>query len=650
MTMKNLLLSVMGVLTSAVCLLPSVSQGQDRPLPYPVMPTPSFEQALEQHTRSPSGAPGPQYWTNTAQYDLRAVLSPEEKKLHGEGHIRYQNRSPDTLQHLVVFLRQNIYQPGAARRTGGFEVTGGMHLARVAADGTPLIERESGVGYSVDGTLMRLRPPNPVLPGESIRLEFSWSYTIRSEGPGPRQGTDGQVFYLGYWYPHMAVYDDVEGWDTDPFLQHAELYADYADYDVRITAPEGWLVAATGTLQNPRDVLTRTVRKRLQRVAHTDSVVSVVGPDERRAGVSTQTHPGGTLTWHYRADKVRDFAFGTSDRYVWEATRAQTGSQRSMIHAFYRPDASAAWDRAAEFGRFAIEWLSEKVMPYPYPQMTVVEGVVGGGMEYPMITVIGGRGRSARSLFGTTVHEIAHMWFPMIIGSQENEHIWMDEGLATYLTRQARLAFWEDAAPWEPNSGYFRRAGRERETPLMRHGDLYPSVGSLVAASYDKASRMLYALRGLYGPDAFERALHTYARRWKYKHPYPYDLFNTFEDQLGEELDWFWTPMAYETWTLDQAVADVSEHPDSVTVTVEDRGLTPMPVLLEVTYANGTTREQRLPAEVWLNDGKRTATASFPAGDVRRVEIDPEQYLPDVQRANNVWSPAARSSQEHSSK
>jgi hypothetical protein len=634
------------VLLIALLLAPSLVQAQElpeRPIPYPVQYPPSFQQALDNDTRSRSGAPGSDYWQNEASYDLEATLTPSTKMLRGEGTIRYQNNSPDTLSTLLLHLRQNIYKAGAPRRAAGMEVTGGIQIASVEAGGQSLpaygsrSQMRGDAGYVVDYQLMRVRPPEPVPPGGEVTMTMTWSYKLRSEGPSPRQGTDGEVFYVAYWYPQMAVYDDVEGWDTDRFLQHAELYADYADYDVSVTAPEGWIVGATGTLQNASDVLTRPVRRRLDQARESDEIVSVVEPDQRGTGLATPDSDDGTLTWNYEAKNTRDFAFGTSDQYVWDATTAETDDDddgTALIHALYRPDAES-WDRAAEFGRYSIELLSDRVMPYPYPQMTVVEGIVGGGMEYPMITIISGDGRSPESLFGTTLHEIAHMWFPMIVGSQENEHIWMDESMATYFTRLGRVDFW-DADPWTPNTGYFRKAGTIRETPLMRHGDLYPSVSALVTASYDKASRMIYALRGLYGQENVSEALQTYAERWAFKHPYPFDLFNTFEDVLGDDLDWFWTPMAYETWTLDQAVADVEASGDGVTVRVRDEGRTPMPADVRLTYASGETETKRLPVDPWL-EGEREATLTFPAGEPERVEIDPEGYLPDVDRSDNVW-------------
>ena len=630
-----------GLTVLILFLAGGVGQAQDRPTPMPVSPHPRFQTAIEQGTRTTEGTPGPNYWTNRATYDIDATLSPSTNTVMGQETITYQNRSPDTLETLVVHLRQNINAKGAERRQA-LQITGGMELGKVSVQGQNLIERSnlSTVGYTITNTVMRIHPPAAVPPGTSVELSFAWRYTLRSEGPTPRQGTNGEVYYMGYWYPQMAVYDDVQGWDTDPFLQFAEFYMDYADYTLDLTVPEGWIVGSTGTLQNPEAVLTPQTRSRLEQARRSDSTVRVVAAEERGAGTATTTDSTGMLTWRFHAENVRDVAWGTSDKYVWDATQADAGNgQSTMIHALYRPD-KESWRRAAEFGRFSVEFLADRLTAYPYPHMTVVEGLVSGGMEYPMITIVSSD-RSEQGVFGTTLHEIAHMWYPMLVGSEETDHIWMDEGLVTYLTRQGEKTFWDGAAPWAPNSGYFNRAGTARETEPMRHGDLFPNVGSLVSASYDKTSRVLYVLHGLYGAEALHKALRAYADRWTYKHPYPYDFFNTMESVLGDDLDWLWRSMLYETWILDQSVANVTTSSDGVTIHIRDEGHSMMPTPVQVTYADGSTHTDRVPVDVWL-EGQRTATITAPSGTVERVEIDPGGFLPDVDRSNNTWTPSDR--------
>lgn len=618
-----------------------VSAQAERPRPYPVMPIPPFEAAVEAGTRTVTGEPGPDYWTNAATYDIEASVSPETAMLRGRARATYINNSPDELSTVYVHLRQNLNAPGVVRNRVQ-KLTGGVRLSAIRVDGEPLVERPRGAGYSIENTVMEVRLPDPIPAGGRCGFEFAWSFQIPEAG-APRMGQDGEVFYLGYWYPQFAVYDDVRGWVAEPYMGNGEFYMDYADYDVAITVPEGFLVGATGVLENASEVLSAETLRRYEGVNATDEVVSLVGPDERGAASATTTSPTGTLTWRFTAENVRDFAFGTSDRYVWDATLADVGDLQgdgaagtSRIYSLYRPD-QEAWRRAAEFGRFSIEFLSEMLIPYPWPHMTVVEGIIGGGMEYPMITLIGSR-RSERSLFGTTFHEISHMWVPMIVGHDEKSYAWMDEGLTIFNTREGSEEFWDEDV-WAPeNQSYYGIAGTGREVPSMRHADRYPyGTSARGIASYNKPGVALHALEWVLGEETFREAYREYVDRWAYKHPYPYDLFNTFEDVAGEDLDWFWTSLFFETWTLDQAVASVERESEGVVVTVRDLGLTPMPAPVEVTYADGTARTQRLDVEPWL-EGEREVQLHFEQGEPVRVEIDPGAVLPDVDRSNNMWT------------
>jgi len=619
-----------------------VTKQQRRPIPYPITPDQGFERAVDEGTRTRSGKPGPDYWTNTADYELDATVNPETNVLRGAGTIRYHNNSPDTLRQLVLHLRQNIHKKGAIRNRNAV-VTGGMTLDRLDLAGADTLRRVQsrgqlqrlGQGYSVQDTRLVVFPPQPLSPDSSATLNVEWHFDI----PGAenfRMGQDGEVYYLAYWYPQMAVYDDVQGWTAEPYQGDGEFYMGWADYDISVTVPDGWLVGATGTLQNPDDVLTDSVQARLDRAQQTDDIVSVVDSVERGAGTATVEATDGTLTWNFEAEQVRDVAFGTSDDFVWDATTAETGEGTSMIHAFYRPE-ETMWERSAEFAQFSIEHLSDMLIPYPYPHMTTVEGPIGGGMEFPMITHIG-QYDSAEGLFGVTYHEISHEWFPMIVGTNEKAYAWFDEGTTTFNETEGRDDFFSDQDAWARSEHYYFRFAQSVETPSMRHADRYPVDGpARFVASYDKPGVMLHALRGILGEETFFEAYETFAERWAYKHPTPYDLFNTFEDVADRELDWFWRGTLYETWTMDHAVQSVDETGDGVVVTVADEGQLPMPVLLRATYADGRTVQKRIGVDPWL-DGKRSVEVPLEPGTVESVTLDPNRFLPDLDRSNNTWS------------
>jgi hypothetical protein len=450
-------------------------------------------------------------------------------------------------------------------------------------------------------------------------------------------GQDGEVYFLAYWYPQMAVYDDVDGWTAEPYQGDGEFYMGWADYDLSITVPEGWLVGATGTLQNPDDVLTDAVQARLDRARQTDSIVSVVDTSDWGAGTATVDPEGeGTLTWQFSAERVRDVAFGASDDFVWDATTAETGQGPSMIHSFYRPE-KTTWERSAEFSQFSVEHLSDMLIPYPYPHMTAVEGPIGGGMEFPMITHIGDP-TSDEALFGVTYHEISHEWFPMIVGTNEKAYAWFDEGTTVFNETEGRDDFFPDTDAWARSEHYYYRFASAVETPSMRHADRYPVDGiDRYLASYDKPGVMLHALRSILGKDTFFEAYRTFTERWAYKHPTPYDFFNTFEDVAGRELDWFWRGTLYETWMMDHAIRAVEQTGDGAVVTVADEGQLPMPVFLRATFADGRTVERRVGVQPWL-DGKRSVEVRLEGGTVTEVHLHPDERLPDLDLSNNTWS------------
>jgi hypothetical protein len=624
---------------------PATSGNASRPEAMEIPVSDAYERAVSQGTRSHNGAPGPKYWQQWTDYRLEAELNPVAKRLTGKGTLTYHNRSPDTLREVYVHLLHNLFAPGSRHNTDVPWAIEGVELSRVAAQGRELRAEESeDVGYHVDGTIMRIRLPQPLQPGGSAPLEFAWRVRIPPDG-APRGGQDGEAFYISYWYPQMAVYDDVNGWQIDQYLGNAEFYMGYGNYDVALTVPAGWLVSATGSLQNPSEVLSPQTRARLDSASRSSGVVRVVTENDRRPGVSTATGSNGKLTWRYRAENVRDVAWGASARYLWDATHAVVGDatgdgrpDTAEVHAFYRPEQRAShWNQSARYGRHSVEFFSRYLSPYPYPHMTAVDGPTScGGMEYPMMTCIGGQWDTL-GLYEVTTHEIGHMWFPMIVGSDEKRYAWMDEGLTQFNQSQAMADFFkgfDDEARNRKNYLDFAEMGNEVE--LMRHGDRYPTYASYGVASYYKPATVLVALRNVLGPDTFNKAFKEYIRRWAYKHPAPDDLFNTFENVSGRDLSWFWRSWFFETWKLDQAIDTVTTAGDSVEIVVTNPGKAPMPAYLTITRVNGQVEQRTLPADVWLQNDRRTIrVAREPA--VRLIEIDAEKDYPDLDRSNQVW-------------
>ncbi len=611
-----------------------------RPRPYPVFESDAFAHAVARGTRTRTGVPGPRYWEQFAHYTLEARLDPRTARLDGRGEVMYYNRSPDTLRSVFVHLRQNLYAPGVPR-TRPVPLTGGVHLQRVTVDGRD-VPADSGArrgGYRVSGTVAELPLARPLVPGDSVRLGFAWWFTVPPRG-AYRIGQDGEIFFVGYWYPQMVVYDDISGWHDDPYLGNAEFYMDYADYDVAITVPSGFLVGATGVLANPDDVLSPVMRARLARVRDTAGVVHVVTANERASAAAA----GLPRTWRFHAHDVRDFAFATSHRYVWDATRAIIGGPDGAVHdtvvvnALYRPEARW-WTEAARYARTAVEFHSRALWPYPYPHITAAEGIVGG-MEFPMIVHINAP-RDSLGLFGVLAHEIGHEWFPMQVGSDEKRYSWMDEGFTTFDEAAAINAFTaSDGALDRDRQRYLRWARTGREVEIMRHGDRYP-VGSpaFSTATYSKTAAVLGALHELLGDSAFYAAFRAYGRAWVGKHPQPYDFWNTFDRGSPTPLWWFWRSWFFETWRLDQAIAGATVEGDSLAIVIEDRGRVPMPVPVTVTRSDGSTQQIVVPVSVWLSGARATTLRVADPATVRSVEIDPDGAYPDLDRSNQRWTP-----------
>jgi hypothetical protein len=635
----------------------SDSTTRRRPTPGDVDVTPAFARAIANGTRTRTGDPGPRHWVQHARYAIDASIDPATNTLTGSERITYRNNSPDTLAKLAVYLRQNVFRAGSPRRDVA-PLTDGVKLSRVVANGSTLVELSSHDetparlpprgGYEIDGTVMWLTLPKPLLPHDSATLAFTWSFIPPLTPSDGREGRDDHLYLLGYWYPQVAVYDDVNGWMADPYLLEAEFYMDPADYDVRVTAPRGWVVGATGSLKNASEILSGDARAKLARARATGAVVAISRPGDGAAAFASQLP---SVTWHFTAPNVRDFAWGTSDRYAWDATRALVAGPRGGrdtvdIFSFYRlaPRASAWAAGGARYTRDAIQQLSDYLWEYPWPTMTSMEGVLtSGGMEYPRLTFMQ-PWSDTLSLAGDLMHETGHMWFPMQVGSSETRFPWMDEGFTQFDAAQGMRQLYGEPrrggriADQEPGQRalYVRRAAAGEDQILMTPGDLFPSDLYNVMY-YDKTAQVLSALRGMLGEAMFHRAFREYGRRWTNRHPYPYDFFNTIESVSKQDLGWFWNTWFFEAWPLDQAIASVKNDGTAVAITIEDRGLAPMPVELAVTRANGKVQRVRIPASVWLH-GARTYVARVARGpEVMRVEIDPDALYSDIDRSNQVW-------------
>lgn len=629
----------------------------ERPVPYAVTPPPAYRRAVANGTRTPAGRPGSNYWIQEAAYRLRAGIDPATKVLTGSGEIVYTNNSPDTLDVLHLELVQNFHKEGAVRIEMA-EVTGGVDLTRVAVRGeelppADLVDRGdepiSEPYYRVTGTNLALYPEDPVAPGSSVTIETDWSFIIPQKGAGARMGHDREnLIYGAYWYPIMAVYDDVEGWVTGQFMGTSEFYADFASYEVEIEMPAGWVVMSTGVLENADDVLAPEVAARMREAHQRDEPMKVITADDFGLA-ATRGGRNERLTWRFTADRVRDVAFSATRESIWEAARTPVGDPDGdretdyvQINTFFR-ETAPLWEEVTDYQQHAITFHSEYTgVAYPWPHMTAVEGggIITGGMEFPMMTLMGDyNARGDTALYNVTAHELGHMWVPMIANINERQFSWIDEGFTTFIENEARTDYFPGRDHHLEDQGtYLYLARQESEGALMHHSGYHPSSLAFGIASYMKPATLLVALREIIGEDAFNRAYRAFMDDWAFKHPYPWDIFNTFERVSGQDLDWYWRSWYYETWTLDQAIEDVRTQGETTTIVIRDEGLAPMPVLLEVTLEDGSVITRRVPVDVWLTGQATTTVTLTTDSPVRRVELDPERRFPDVDRSDNVWA------------
>jgi hypothetical protein len=587
--------------------------------------------------RAADGRPGPDYWQQRADYTIQATLDPASQTLSGSETIRYTNNSPHALPFLWLFLEQNICDPASVTSQlnqpplvfgdVSFDFSclgfaGGLTLEHVRSGGKAL-------DHAVYGTTMRVELPAPLAPGQSVALELGWHFPIPEMGAG-RMGRDGTLYEMAWWYPRVAVYDDVRGWNHDPYIGAGEFYLEYGRFEVALTLPAEYVVAATGVLQNPTDVLTEAQRERLARAVRSAEPVAVIPAGD--AG-TPQTRPtrGGTRTWRFVADSVRDFAFAAAPNFQWDAV----GWDGILIQTLYRPGA-AGWDESIRMAAHAIRHFSERLYRYPYPHATTIEGPIAG-MEYPMLTFVAGTDRE--NLHFTLMHELGHEWYPMLVGSNERLYPWMDEGFNMF----ADIGATEDYFRGTPHGDTYARNPLEVYPEHAVPGQEQPLITRPVESrdlwwtAYTKPSLMLHLLRTeVLGAERFDRAFRAYTAAWAYKHPTPADFFRVMRNETGMDLDWFWRGWIYTTARLDQAVDSVTTGAEDATIHLVNRGAMVMPAELAITFADGTTAIVRLPVEMW-NLGARFGYRVPGGHRPTAVVVDPRAALPDVDRANNRW-------------
>ncbi len=595
--------------------------------------------AYAKGTRSPDGTPGPNYWQNKSDYRIRVRMEPATRTVRGQETVTYTNNSPDTLRQLVVRLYPDIFKKGNIRdeAVDPDDITDGVNVSAVTLNGSKLDLKARKPLFRRSGTNMIFMLARPLLPGGRLNLEMNWDYTVPAK-THIREGTYGEnTFFVAYWYPQIAVYDDVHGWDTFNYTGTQEFYNDFSDFDVEITVPDGFLVWATGVWQNPGEVLKEEYADRYRQATQSAEVVHIVDAKDLRKGNITAGKPQNV--WKFRAGNVPDFAFALSNRYLWDATSTvadpATG-RRTTVSAAYDPK-SDDFTQVARFGRESVAYFSTQLpgVPFPYPNLTVFNG--SGGMEFPMM-VNDGSSPDLEDAAEVTAHEIAHTYFPFYMGINERRYAWMDEGWAQFLPNE--IPFRRKASDsqtftvQQENARYFSLfAGKEQEMPMMTPTNLLSGF-SYGFASYFRPAVAYAQLQEVLGKEKFRQVLQDYMRRWNGKHPIPYDFFYSFNAAAGEDLSWFWKPWFFDKGYPDLGLKVTSEGKESKIV-VQKKGTLPVPVRLKVTYRDGSEETFSETARVW-KDGAAEFTLNKTLGKAIRSVVLGDAQIPDVNPEDNV--------------
>jgi len=705
----------------------NINQNKFRQLDYE-LPTPNVY-------RTASGAPGHAYWQNTADYVMNVTLDDENQRIYGIESINYTNNSPDELEYLWIQLDQNVRNPESetykiqqANIRDGLSLYEYFNLFHTFPGGFNLdyVNDENGNPYTVkvNHTMMRIDLSKPLQSGDSITVNIKWWYTINDRMEiGGRSGYEyfkeenNYLYTIAQFFPRMAVYSDVTGWQNKQFLGRGEFTLPFGDYDVKLTVPASMVVGATGEIQNTKDVLSSKQMERLEQAKNSDKPVLIVTQEEAIANEKDRTT--NTKTWHFKAENVRDYGWCASRKFIWDAQGVQFGDRTVMAMSLYPKEGNPMWEMySTKAIVLTLETYSKFTFDYPYPVAYSINGK-SIGMEYPMICFNGGRtdenGKFTDNVKYRTIlviiHEVGHNYFPMIINSDERQWTWMDEGLNTFLQYQTERA-WSDETgkPFPSRRGPanlivpYMKGDKRYISPIMTNSESIFQFGN---NAYGKPCTALNVLREtVMGPELFDHAFKVYANRWMFKHPSPADFFRTMEDASAVDLDWFWRGWFYTTDHCDVAITGVKQYkldfarPEEGTtqksieknikkltkqaainpifqaikssetpsetysqlfanltdarsellnregyvcqIDLEMIGGLVMPVLLKLTYEDGSSSMVRIPAEIWKMQNEslqeKVNKVIVTEKKVTEVILDPYLETADTDTSNNSWS------------
>lgn len=608
-----------------VCIISS-SQAQSYTLPTNVTPAYTTKQ-----TRTLTGEPGKSYWQNAADYDLHINFNPGTRLLEGTETIVYTNNSPDTLRQIVFKLYPNLYKKGSMHQMpiDDADISDGVSIDTMQLDGRQI----SGSQRRIAGTNMTVHLPQSMIPGSHIQFTISWHYTLNKKSHIRTGEIDPGADFVAYFFPRIAVYDDIDGWNMYPYTGHLEFYNDFCHFKAAITVPANQVVWATGALQNGKDVLADKNYQRLQSAEKNDAVIFVVDSADL-ANKDYTNHAQPFNTWLFEANDVTDLAFACSDHYLWHSTSLvvdPSSGRRTRVDAAFNPK-HKDYFHVINDARKTVEAMSYRLpkWPYPYPHETVFDGL--DQMEYPMMVNDNPLDDRAESI-ELTDHEIFHTMFPFYMGINETKYAWMDEGWATigeWLVSpmiDSSLVDYYGVAPVE------RAAGKETDLPIIT---LSTEINqAYFTNAYPKPAMGYLFVKDMLGDELFTKALHYYIQQWNGKHPIPYDFFNCMNTGAGRNMDWFWKRWFMQTGVPDLAITSVKTNGKPAAI-ITSVGTLPVPVDLLVTFADGSTQNIHRSIEVW-EKGDTNVTIPLPKDKkITKLALG-AAHTPDSNKKDNVW-------------
>ena len=613
-----------------LCFFPFAGKPQN-PLPIPL----NIRQAIDKGSRTITGQPGPHYWQNHADYTIRVHFDPSTRLVSGSESIVYNNNSPDTLRQLLFKLYPNLYKKGAARMmpVRPEDLTDGVAITNMVIDGQAAdAARNNRRRRSADGT--DLSVPIPVLvPGQSTTVSLDFAYTLNKTSHIRTGQIDSGAFFIAYFFPRIAVYDDIDGWNRIPYLGPQEFYNDFCNFSVAVTVPGDYLVWGTGDLVNRGDLLSPSINQRIDAAGVADSVVTIIDTiDLAHKGI---TRSPDSNTWNFEAKNVTDFVFAISNHYMWKASSLvvdPASGRRTRVDAVFNPNHKDYFE-VVDFARKTVRSMSYifPAWPYPYPHETVFDGL--DQMEYPMM-VNDNPLESRPDAIELTDHEIFHTLFPFYMGTNETKYAWMDEGWATigeWIISPLIDTTIVDGYGVEP---YAHGAGKEEDLPIMTLST-QETDNDYYLNSYPKPAMGYLYLKDMLGDSLFLRGIHKYMEDWHGKHPIPLDFFGSVNTGTGLNLNWFWKRWFYDSGYPDLAISDVRQKGNAWTIIITNKGGKPVPVDLTIEYTDGSKEQIHRSVAVWERDTQLTVPFHS-TKSVSRVRLG-GTYVPDSHPADNTF-------------